>query len=82
MKPDLQQRLQAAFPALADDHFAYHGTDLYVVALPGGLAWLNENYAHFNNITAFTSQVGSNWVGAGTRCLDVPFAGNWPKVVR
>ncbi len=35
MKPELQQRLQAAFPALTDDHFAYHATDLYIVALPG-----------------------------------------------
>lgn len=33
--PELQQRLMAAFPELTTDHFAYHATDLYVVALPG-----------------------------------------------
>jgi len=77
MKPDLQQRLQAAFPALTDDHFAYHATDLYVVALPGVREWLKENYRFYSNIEAFTSQPGSNWAGAGKRCFDVPFAGVW-----
>ena len=82
MKPELQQRLQAAFPALTDDHFGYHETDLYVVALPGVREWLKENYKFYSNIETFTSQAGSNWAGAGKRCLDIPFAGNWPKVVR
>ena len=82
MKPELQQRLQAAFPALTDDQFSYHETDLYVVALPGVREWLKENYKFYSNIETFTSQAGSNWAGAGKRCLDIPFAGNWPKVVR
>lgn len=77
MKPELQQRLQDAFPELTDDHFAYHETDLYVVALPGVRKWLRENYLHYANVTLFMSQPGSRWDGAGRMCFDIPFAGKW-----
>lgn len=76
-KPDLQQRLQTAFPALTDDHFAYHATDLYVVEIAGVREWLKANYQHFANVQTFKSQEGSNWAGAGKSCLDIPFAGKW-----
>lgn len=79
MKPELQQRLQEAFPALTDDHFAYHATDLYVVALPGVHDWLRANYEYWRNAEFFRSQPGSGWAGAGQRCIDIPFAGVWPK---
>jgi hypothetical protein len=78
MKPKLQQDLQAAIPALTDNDFACHATDLYVVAHPGVREWLKANYKFYANIASFTSQAGSNWNGAGKQCLDIPFAGNWP----
>lgn len=80
--PELQQRLMAAFPELTTDHFAYHATDLYVVALPGVRQWLNQYYEYAKNVQGFVSQSGSNWAGAGKPCLDIPFAGNWPEVKR
>jgi len=79
MKPKLQIELQTAFPALTDDHFSYHATDLYVVSLVGVWEWLLSNYAYPSNMELFISQSGSNWAGAGKTCIDIPFAGNWPK---
>lgn len=79
MKPDLQQRLQDAFPALTDGHFAYHATDLYVVAVPGVRDWLKDNYQYFANVETFRSQEGSDWAGAGKTCYDIPFAGKWTR---
>jgi hypothetical protein len=88
-KPELQQRLQAADLGLEDADFAYHATDLYVVAKAGVIEWLRRNYEHFSNITTFVSPEGSGWNGAkriegpGIKipvlCLDIPFAGHWPK---
>lgn len=77
MKPDLQLRLQSAFPALTDDHFAYHATDLYVRPIEGAREWLKANYKFYSNIESFISQPGSGWAGEGKRCLDIPFAGVW-----
>lgn len=77
----LQARLMAAFPDLTEDDFAHHATDLYVVASPKVCNWLRMNYEFNSSIQFFTSQTGSNWNGAGKRCLDIPFAGNWPKAV-
>ena len=79
MKPELQQRLQAVFPDLTDDHFAYYATDLYICPVKGVREWLKANYQFYENIQGFTSQAGSGWAGAGKLCLDVPFAGYWPK---
>lgn len=78
--PELQQQLMNAGLGLVPDDFAYHATDLYVVAKPGVWDWLKNNYKSFSNITSFMSQEGSNWNGAGKRCFDVPFAGKWRKV--
>ena len=77
MKPELQQRLQDAFPELTDDHFAYHETYLYVVHLPRVSQWLKDNYLHYANVTLFMSQADSRWAGAGRLCFDIPFAGKW-----
>lgn len=76
-KPELQQRLQEAL-GLEDGDFAYHATDLYVVAKAGVYEWLKAHYPHWKNIKQFVSQHGSNWNGAGKFCLDIPFAGKWP----
>ena len=89
-KPELQQRLMAAGFGLEDADFAYHATDLYVVAKPGVREWLQKNHPNPENITGFTSQEGSGWNGAkridlgfgykvAPLCLDIPFAGHWPK---
>ncbi len=76
-KPELQEKLQAAL-GLDDNDFAYHATDLYVVAKTGVWEWLRANYEFFKNCEFFTSQEGSNWNGAGKSCIDIPFAGKWP----
>jgi len=73
-KPELQTRLQEAL-GLADDDFAYHATDLYVLAKPGVLEWLTANYDHAANIQRFVGAAGTAW--AGQPALDIPFAGNW-----
>jgi hypothetical protein len=73
MKP-LKQRLLEANLNLVEDDFATHYSNLYVVIVPGLIDWLKNNYEWFTNITYFTSQVGSNWNGAGKRCIDIPFA--------
>lgn len=78
-KPKLQEQLQAAFPALTDDHFAYHATDLYVVLVPGVREWLTANYEFSENIRTFQSAGNSEWAGAGKICLDIPFAGKWKE---
>jgi len=75
-KPELQVKLQEAL-GLPDSDFHCRETDLYVVARPGVLAWLNDNYEHYDNITAFVGQDSNDW--AGLLCLDIPFAGNWPS---
>jgi hypothetical protein len=62
--------------------FAYHATDLYVVAKPGVLEWLEANHSYPENISGFRSQEDSNWNGAGKWCLDIPFAGNWPELAQ
>lgn len=77
--PKLQAELMAAIPTLTLDDFAYHATDLYVVYTPEVWAWLQANHPIPANIRGFTSQAGSNWNGAGKRCLDIPFAGYWPS---
>jgi len=74
MKPELQAQLQEAL-ALTDADFAYHASDLYVVAKPGVMEWLKAHYKHAANITGFTSPAGTGWNGAGCYCLDIPFAG-------
>lgn len=75
-KPELQVRMQEAL-GLEDDDFAYHATDLYVVAKKGVYEWLRINYKYSSNVKSFYSQEGSLWNGAGKRCFDIPFAGNW-----
>jgi hypothetical protein len=75
-KPELQTRLQEAL-GLADSDFAYHATDLYVLAKPGVHEWLKVNYAHFANVRGFMGAKGSAW--AGQAAYDIPFAGNWRK---
>lgn len=84
-KPPLQVELQAAIPALTDDHFAYHATDLYVVALPGVREFLQNYKLKYGDgkqtvsFSGFTSQEGSLWAGAGKFCYDIPFMGRWKK---
>ena len=75
----LKERLMAAELGLVEDDFAFHATDLYVVAKPGVRDWLKKNYEFYKNCERFISQKGSNWNGAGKECIDIPFAGNWPK---
>ena len=75
-KPELQQRMQDAL-GLEDADFAYHATDLYVVASPEVRRWLHQNYEHYGNVVSFVSQEGSGWNGAGKQCFDIPFAGIW-----
>lgn len=70
----LKTRLLNAGLGLVEDDFATHYSDLYVVYTPQVRKWLKLNYEWFNNITYFNSQVGSNWNGAGKRCIDIPFA--------
>lgn len=79
-KPELQERLEAAGLGLGEGDFAYHATDLYVVAKSGVREWLKKNYQFYENIESFRSQEGSNWNGAGKQCLDIPFAGLWPDL--
>lgn len=76
--PELQQRLVDANIGLTHADFAYHATDLYVVALPGVREWLKANYEHYGNVSGFVSPADSEWRGAGQVCLDIPFAGHWP----
>ena len=78
-KPELEQQLRNAGLDLGDGDFAYHATDLYVVAKPGVREWLKANFEYFSSITGFTSQKGSDWNGAGKLCYDIPFQGYWPK---
>lgn len=63
---------------MSDNHFATHYSDLYIYPEPSVhnalVDWLAKNYEFYGNITWFTSQEGSNWAGAGKRCMDVPFA--------
>lgn len=73
----LETKLREAFPQLTDADFGHHATDLYVVAYPFVLEWLETNYEHFGNIKAFKGE--GDWNGAGTICLDIPFAGTWPQ---
>jgi hypothetical protein len=75
----LKNRLMAAIPSLTDADFAFHATDLYVVASPEVENWLENNYEFWLNVSTFMSQPGSNWNGAGKRCFDIPFAGNWER---
>ena len=77
-KPELQVRLQEAL-GLDDADFAYHATDLYVIAHPVVVKWLKAHYEHFGNITGFSSPADSGWNGAGHYCLDIPFAGRWDR---
>jgi hypothetical protein len=77
--PKLQADLMLAIPTLTADDFAYHATDLYVVANTEVVAWLKANYKFWSNVQWFTSQAGSNWNGQGKWCLDIPFAGMWPN---
>ena len=82
-KPSLQIALQNAIPELTNDHFAYHATDLYVVALTGVHEFL-LNYRLDGkqrlNFKSFYSQPGSNWAGAGKLCYDVSFMGKWTEL--
>lgn len=73
-KPEMQVKMQAEL-GLEDDDFAYHATDLYVVAKPGVLDWIKKNYPNARP-EGFLSQEGSNWNGAGKLCYDIPFHGN------
>lgn len=57
-----------------DGDFAYHESDLYVVWSQKASDWLRKNYKYYSNIQFFHSQEGSNWNGAGRRCMDIPFA--------
>ncbi len=77
--PKLQAQLMEALPELEPDDFAYHATDLYVVALPQVREWLKRNYEFWPNVQMFQSQAGSRWNGAGRMCFDIPFAGYWPE---
>ena len=80
--PELQQRLMDAELGLEANDFAYHASDLYVVAKPGVKEWLDKNLTNPKNVTGFTSQEGSNWNGAGKWCYDIPFMGYWPDQER
>jgi len=73
----LKNRLMNAGLGLVEDDFAYHATDLYVVAKSGVREWLVTNYKYYTNVQSFMSQKGSNWNGAGKQCFDIPFAGVW-----
>ncbi len=75
--PTLQTRLCCALPNLKAEDFAYHATDLYVVATPEVRQWLKTHYTFWANVTTFRSQEGSGWNGAGKLCFDIPFAGQW-----
>jgi hypothetical protein len=77
MKPDLQEKLQAALD-LNDDDFGYHATDLYVLIKPGVIEWLKKNYQFFYNIRSFIGNEGHPTFG-GKLALDIPFAGKWEK---
>lgn len=76
--PDLQRQLVEANLGLTHADFAYHATDLYVVALPGVQEWLKANYEFYGNVSGFVSPADSVWPGAGKVCLDIPCAGLWP----
>lgn len=78
--PELQQRLMDADLGLTDQDFGHHASDLYVVAKPGVREWLKANYEFHVNVTTFKGNPeATDWNGAGKLCLDVPFAGYWPK---
>lgn len=78
MKASLQRELQSVF-GLADEDFAYQNTDLYVVYSKPVWDWLKSNMNFPQNLTTFTSLVGSGWNGAGKLCIDIPFEGHWPN---
>jgi len=70
-KPKLQQRIQAEFISLTENHFGYQSNDLHVIWTPIIEKWLLENYEFPQNITAFVSQLdGKLW-------LEIPFEGKW-----
>ena len=66
-------RIQEALE-LPDGDFCNHSSDLYVVNRPGVRDWLQRNYLHWRNVSVFVSPHDSGWNGAGTFCLDIPFA--------
>jgi hypothetical protein len=77
--PELQARMMEAGLGLVADDFAYHASDLYIVAKPGVREWLAANLKHPRNVTTFRSQEGSGWNGAGKLCFEVSFMGLWKK---
>ncbi len=79
VQPELMQRLLAADLDLTEGDFAYHESDLYVIAKPGVMGWLKANHKFYTNVTGFMSPADSEWNGAGKYCLEIPFAGNWPE---
>jgi len=58
--PELQTELMLADLGLELDDFAYHATDLYVVAKPGVAEFLRAKDIRFEG---FHSQEGSDWEG-------------------
>ena len=69
---DLQKQMMADLGMVEAD-FAGYRSDLYVVASPAVQAWLKKNYEFARFVTNFTSNIGSNWNGAGKPCYLIPF---------
>jgi len=78
----LEQQLRKAFPWLTNRDFGHHASDLYVVAYPEVDRWLQDNYQWYCNVTRFIGNPEDDWNGAGKRCLDIPFAGEWKRLER
>jgi hypothetical protein len=78
----LEQQLKQVFPWLTDRDFGHHATDLYVVAYPKIDKWLQDNYQFYSNVTQFIGNPEDDWNGAGKRCLEIPFAGEWKRLER
>jgi len=70
MSKSLKESLKESFPNLKEEDFSTHYSDLYVVNYPGISNWLKNNKIGFS---FFESQQGSNWNGAGKKCIDIPF---------
>jgi hypothetical protein len=66
----LKEQLMQALPALTDEDFSNHETDLYVKAKPGVYNWLKKNYQFANNVRFFIGE--GDW--EGQPALDIPFA--------
>ena len=64
----LKDKIKEAFPAMTEEDFGRHESDLYVRVVPGLREWLRKNYSHHQNVQGFTSQID------GTPWLDIPFA--------